>query len=87
MIEPDAELPKWQAHRIVGAAKIEKIERQGNTGLYLLHLEGGLHVHVTYSFVERHTPFVGGYFVRHNDGFESFSPKHAFEEGYRRIVK
>lgn len=86
MIEPDAELPLWQAHRTVRAAKILKISRVGNTGLYLLDLEDGLHVHVTYSFVERHTPFVGGYFVRHNDGFESFSPKHAFEEGYRRIV-
>jgi hypothetical protein len=85
MIEPEAELPKWQTHRVVSAAKIEKIERRGSSGLYLLHLEGGLHVHVTYTYAERHTPFVGGYFIRHGDGFESFAPKKVFEDSYERV--
>jgi hypothetical protein len=28
---------------------------------------------------------VGGYYVRYKDGFESWSPAKAFEEGYTRI--
>ena len=30
-------------------------------------------------------PEVGGYYVVHKDGYKSFSPANAFEEGYTRI--
>ncbi len=30
-------------------------------------------------------PIVGGYWVKYADGYQSFSPQDAFEEGYTRI--
>lgn len=33
----------------------------------------------------KHDPHVGGYFVRYDDGYESFSPAAAFESGYTRV--
>lgn len=36
-------------------------------------------------FIAKHKPEVGGYFVVYNDGYESFSPAQAFEEGYTLI--
>lgn len=36
-------------------------------------------------FLYKHKPEVGGYFVQYDDGYKSFSPAKAFEEGYTRI--
>jgi hypothetical protein len=40
---------------------------------------------VSREFVLKHKPKVGGYFVQYSDGYKSFSPAQAFEEGYTRI--
>jgi hypothetical protein len=40
---------------------------------------------VSGEFLAKHKPAVGGYFVVYEDGYESFSPAKAFEEGYTRI--
>jgi hypothetical protein len=37
------------------------------------------------SYMDKHDPQVGGYFVQYEDGYKSFSPAQAFEEGYTRI--
>lgn len=37
------------------------------------------------AFLAKHKPEPGGYFVQYADGYKSFSPAQAFEEGYRRI--
>jgi hypothetical protein len=39
---------------------------------------------VSAEFVAKHKPEVGGYFVVYEDGYTSFSPAKAFEEGYTR---
>ncbi len=36
-------------------------------------------------FIQKHKPVVGGYYVVYEDGYKSFSPAKAFEEGYTRI--
>lgn len=36
-------------------------------------------------YYRKHDPEPGGYYVRYKDGYESFSPSKAFEEGYTRI--
>ena len=41
--------------------------------------------HIEQSYPEKHMPEVGGYYVVHKDGYKSFSPANAFEEGYTRI--
>jgi len=33
----------------------------------------------------KHKPEVGGYFVQYEDGYKSYSPAKAFEEGYTRL--
>lgn len=41
---------------------------------------------VSAEYLAKHKPVVGGYFVVYVDGYESFSPATAFEEGYTRIA-
>lgn len=40
---------------------------------------------VTLEFFTKHRPQVGGYLVFYKDGYRSFSPAEAFEDGYARI--
>jgi len=37
------------------------------------------------AYMWKHQPVVGGYFVTYKDGYQSFSPAGAFEEGYSRV--
>ena len=37
---------------------------------------------VSKDFVEKHSPEVGGYLVWYADGYRSYSPAEAFEDGY-----
>ena len=39
---------------------------------------------VSRKFMLKHDPQVGGYYVVYADGYKSFSPAKAFEEGYTR---
>lgn len=87
MIQPDAELPEWQCHKVVRAAKITSVKPMGASGLFTLELEGGLEVHVTYVYYQKHQPTAGNYYVRYEDGYESLSPPKAFEDGYKRVIK
>lgn len=46
---------------------------------------------VSDGYMEKHGPYIGGYFVRYSNGYESFSPADAFEDGHmqkgkRRVV-
>ena len=36
------------------------------------------------SYMDKHNPQVGGYYVVYADGYKSFSPAEAFESGYTR---
>ena len=37
--------------------------------------------------MEKHKPHAGGYYVVYDDGYKSFSPAKAFEEGYRLLPR
>ena len=41
---------------------------------------------VSLDYVTKHDPQPGGYFVVYNDGYQSYSPPAAFEEGYTQIA-
>lgn len=41
---------------------------------------------VDVSYLNKHKPEPGGYYVRYEDGYESYSPPEAFEAGYTRIA-
>ncbi len=52
---------------------------------YVLSDESGeLTAIVGDGYIEKHEPFVGGYFVRYENGYESFSPAGTFEDGHSK---
>lgn len=77
-------LKVYQCHKQVEAAKIVNIAINLTVPHTqpVLHFEGGAFVAVTENFILKHKPEVGGYYVKYADGYESFSPAKAFEEGY-----
>ena len=74
---------KYVCHKTVEAAKIESIKDDPRTPV--LMLEGGLVASVPPAWITRHQPEVGGYLVRYEDGYLSFSPARAFENGYTLV--
>lgn len=83
------EMPKYRSHKTVWAMKITGIEPQaadGTAGLLCETPDGQpSRIIVTQEYQQKHAPAFGGYYVRYADGYESFSPAQAFEEGYTRI--
>lgn len=47
--------------------------------------EGYAPFQVDQNYVLKHKPEVGGYYVVYKDGYKSFSPADAFEDGYTRL--
>jgi hypothetical protein len=85
-------MPQYQSHKKVWALKIAKIELLPTShpdevpGAIITPAEpsfGSFFVRPEY--MAKHDPQVGGYFVQYDDGYKSFSPAKAFEEGYTRI--
>lgn len=79
----EVKLPEYQSIKVVGAAKI--IEVGADTLTLALH-KTAIEITVGEDYMVKHKPEVGGYFVRYKDGYESYSPAEAFEEGYLSIV-
>lgn len=78
------EMPRYYVcHKTVWALKIKSVERDAVT---ILHFEDPSYAArtVSYDYDVKHKPEPGGYFVVYADGYESFSPAKAFEEGYTR---
>ncbi len=82
-----AEMPKYRCHKEVHALKISVVTENENRGTAVLTPEGGLfaEISVDEDFVKKHRPQPGGYYVVYKDGYKSFSPADAFEDGYARI--
>lgn len=84
----EREMPRYRSHKEVWALKIAAIEILNDmTAKIAPRDEGYGTVHTTRGFSER---FKGtdddlGYYVRYADGYESWSPSKAFEEGYTRV--
>lgn len=78
-------LRSFQCHKIVQAAKIEAMSAFPGDGPTTLHLENNKDINVSPAWMQKHSPVTGGYFVLYNDGYTSFSPADAFEDGYSRV--
>jgi hypothetical protein len=82
-------LPKWKCHKVVEAARIALIGTATPGGSrivpLILVLPDGSSVEqqVTADYIAKHKPEAGGYFVRYDDSYASYSPAGAFESGYR----
>lgn len=80
------DLSKYRCHKEVWALKIEGT---------VLRLNGDMTItpendeyapfNVSAEYVEKYNPVPGGYWVRYEDGYESFSPLDVFEDGYTLI--
>ena len=81
--------PRYVCHKEVRAAKIAEVEmhhQNGDVTLRFADREIGP-VRVVADWVNRHKPQEGGYLVVYKDGYTSYSPAEAFEDGYTRIHK
>lgn len=80
-------LPEYQSHKVVEAGKILSIARATATLVVDTGPDTAADVKVGHDWLERHNPKIGGYYVRYSDGYDSFSPATAFEEGYSRLYQ
>lgn len=74
-------LPQWRCHKIVSAAKIVAID----FGTRLDLMPHGV-VEVPPDWITSKHAEMGGYYVVYGDGYASFSPSKAFEEGYAPLI-
>ncbi len=88
------EMPRYECHKKVSALKIAKIVRDGEgedretDGSAMITPEKSdvyAPFKVDREYMFKHKPEVGGYYVVYEDGYKSFSPAKAFEDGYTLI--
>lgn len=81
------EMPRYQSHKQVHALKIKMIGLNEATGAGLITPEDKNYAafEVDIAFMDKHAPTPGGYYVVYADGYKSFSPAEAFEDGYTLI--
>ena len=91
------EMPRYKCHKEVWALKISAIEfdrtkadaenrETDGTATITPEEDGYAPFKVDANYVHKHKPEAGGYYVVYADGYKSFSPADAFEDGYSRIV-
>lgn len=86
------ELPRYQCFKVVHALKIKSVMKvalpdEEDDGDRLLEFEDESYgpFAVDAAYVRKHNPEPGGYYVVYKDGYKSFSPAQAFEDGYKPI--
>lgn len=89
---PCREMPRYRCHKEVHALKIASIDQapaskvaEGGSWLLQPADEGYGAVEVTHEWFARFKPEAGGYYVVYADGYASYSPAKAFEDGYTLI--
>lgn len=93
----EMEMPKYKCHKEVHAFKIKNIQQSCGDEPAKPHEEtdGGLIItpeeseyspfKVDFGYRSKHNPKIGGYYLKYKDGYESFSPADAFEDGYTLV--
>ncbi len=74
------EMPRYECHKKVWALKIARV-----SGCWIYPEDVGYAAfQVDDDYLNKHDPQAGGYYVVYKDGYKSYSPAKAFEEGYTR---
>ena len=83
----ERQLPRYKCHKEVYALKIAGLQPVVGGAVIITPAEAGyLPFRAEHPYAERHKPEIGGYFVVYDgDGYHSYSPAKAFEEGYTLI--
>lgn len=83
-----AALPEYKCHKVVRATKIRAVHASSPTAVDMLEVDHFPElVHLPDDWVSRHRPEPGGYLVVYADGYMSYSPAKAFEEGYTALSR
>ena len=85
--DTQVQMPKYSCNKKVWALQIKAVD------ILTIDMEGALSffdegysdIHVSSDYMNKHKPVAGGYYVVYGDGYKSFSPAKAFEEGYQLI--
>lgn len=88
------EMPRYKCHKEVWALKIaglrpyepDSADEYDGSQLVQPAEPGYGEFRVSAEFVKQHKPVVGGYFMVYADGYKSYSPAKAFEEGYSPVI-
>ena len=91
--EAAMEMPRYKCHKEVWALKIKAIARDSDkareeqretdgSAMITPEENGYAPFKVDAAYMHKHKPEVGGYYVVYADGYKSFSPTKAFEDGY-----
>ena len=88
MTDAAAEMPRYRSHKEVWALKIAAIEINEDMSAKIAPADPRYETFTTAPgwakrFESKHND--PGYYVVYQDGFKSWSPTQAFEEGYTRI--
>jgi hypothetical protein len=83
-----AEMPKYKCYKEVWALKISGVKHHRD-GSATIFPEDTRHApfEAGAEYIQKHKPEVGGYYVVYKDGYKSYSPAKAFEEGYSLITE
>ena len=80
--EDQAQMPRYKCHKEVWALKLTRA-LLSTDGSYIVYPESGFApLQTTPKYPFKGTDADPGYYVRYQDGYESWSPTKAFEEGY-----
>ena len=88
MNETEREMPRYECHKKVWALKIAAIETREDKSAVIAPADAGYgHFEVAAPWAERFkgTDEDPGYYVVYDDGYASWSPSKAFEDGYTRV--
>jgi len=86
MTTTQIQMPQYKCHKTVWALRIKAIDKSGDGDVRLEFFDELFAPRpVSAEYMSKHNPSAGGYFVVYKDGYESFSPQHAFENGYMLI--
>lgn len=85
-MDDERALPTYQSHKKVQAVLIGAIQTNDDGSAMIVPQETEFNPFpVDKAYVDKHQPQVGGYFVKYDDGYQSWSPAAAFEAGYTRL--
>lgn len=89
---PFLPMPRYRCHKEVRAMKIATVEvvktvEDDEVSHGILWPVNHHHdrIRVSAAYLKKHEPEPGGYYVLYQDGYESWSPAGAFQEGYTLI--
>lgn len=85
MNQPMMELPSYKSHKIVHALKIKVVNVEDGMIWIVPEDDRYAAFQVDSAYYDKHKPQAGGYYVVYEDGYKSWSPAEAFENGYTKI--